>query len=241
MEVVIFCGGKGTRLWPHTENGNKHMIEIGGRPILWHLMKIYSSNGFKDFVLCLGKYGGDIWEYFSKKENIEENWKIKFVNTGDETPKAGRLAKVKKFVKGENFFVTYGDGVSDVNIKDLFNFHKKHGKIATLTAVRVPNQYGILDIDDKDEYYTINSFREKPRLDYWLNGGFFVFNKKIFDYLDKDKDLEREVLKKIAEEGELSAYKHNGFWKSMDTFKDVIQLNELWEDSAPWAIWEKSN
>lgn len=239
-QVVIFCGGRGTRLWPSTERGNKHMIEVGGKPILWHVMKIYSSQGFNDFILCLGLYGGTIWEYFSKSENVERDWKITFVNTGDETLRGGRLKRVRQFIMHDDFFVTYGDGVSDVDLKKLFEFHKQHRKTATLTAVKLHSQYGVLDIDHNSEHFRVVSFKEKPILDHWVNGGFFVFNKKIFDYLQESEDLENDILKKLAEDEQLAAYKHDGFWKSMDTFKDSIELNELWDSGAPWAIWKNS-
>ena len=240
-EVVIFCGGKGTRLWPYTESINKNMVDIGGRPMLWHVMKIYSSFGFKDFILCLGLHGGKVWEYFSKSENVEPDWKINFVNTGEETLIGGRLKRVKDFIKGEDFFATYGDGISDIDVRNLMEFHKKHGKIGTLTAVKPFSQFGILDIDHASENATVLSFKEKPVLDSWINGGFFVFNRKIFYYLEQSEDLENVVLKKLAEDRQLSAYKHEGFWKCMDTFKDANQLNELWDSGAPWAVWNKAS
>ena len=236
-EVIIFCGGKGTRLWPYTKNKNKNLIEIGGKPILWHVMKTFSSSGFIDFILCLGLHGDKIREYFSIPAN-RENWKIRFVDTGVETFVGGRLKQVIKLIKSDNFLATYGDGVSNVNIKKLMEFHTKHGKIATLTATKMISPYGILDI--AKDGFTIKNFQEKPILNKWINGGFFVFNKKILNYLEESEDLENVILKKLAENNQLIAYKHEDFWKSMDTFKDALILNEMWNSDAPWAIWKKS-
>ena len=224
MQVVIFCGGEGTRLRPYTEDLPKPMIPVGNRPILWHIMKIYSQHGHKDFILCLGYLGEKIREYFQNKKNIEKDWYITFVDTGLDSTKGDRLRKVKDFIKDDNFFVVYGDDLSDVNVNEVLDFHKKNNKIVTLTAINPIYQFGILELNDNE----IISFKEKPKLEHWINGGYFVFNKKIFDYLKDNWDLEKETFEKLVKEGQINAFKHNGFWMTMNTFKDVIELNELW-------------
>ena len=232
MKVVILCGGKGTRLKEYTEDIPKPLIEIGGKPILWHIMKIYSHYGFNDFVLCLGYKGKLIEEYF--KNNNHENWNIEFEDTGEKSNKGQRIKKIEHYIKDENFFVAYGDDVADVNIKEILDLHIKNNKIVTLTAVNPLSQFGIMEINSNNE---ITEFKEKPKLDHWINGGFFVFNKKIFDYLKDDYDLETKTFEELVKEKKIQAFKHNGFWKCMNTFKDTIELNELWEqDNAPWKV-----
>ena len=233
MQTVILCGGKGTRLRELTEELPKPLVEIGGKPILWHLMKIYSHYGFKEFILCLGYKGEMIKDYFSK--NNKENWKITFADTGEDSNKAERIKKIQKYIKEENFFVSYGDDVSDVNIKKVLDFHLKNEKIVTLTAVNLLSPFGVIELGNNNE---IIDFKEKPKLDYWMNGGYFVFNKKIFGYLKEGYDLDKDAFAELAKEKQIVAFKHDGFWKSMNTFKEVVELNELWESNkAPWKVW----
>ena len=232
MKTIILCGGKGTRLRELTEEIPKPLVEIGGKPILWHLMKIYSHYGVNDFILCLGYKGELIKENFSR--NNKENWKITFVDTGEDANKAERIKKVQKYIKDDNFFVAYGDDVCDVNVKKVLDLHLKKGKIVTLTAVNLLSPFGVMEVNDNDE---VTEFKEKPKLDYWMNGGYFVFNKKIFNYLKGGYDLEKEAFEELAKEKQIAAFKHHGFWKSMNTFKDVVELNELWEKGdAPWKV-----
>lgn len=257
MNVVILCGGLGTRLREETEYKPKPMVEIGSRPIIWHIMKIYSHYGFSDFVLCLGYKGEMIKEYFYhykmrnsdftvelKSGNIEihdlkekNDWKVTLVDTGKNTMTGARVKKIEKYIKDNMFLLTYGDGLADVNIKDTVKFHKKNGKIGTVTGVYPPSRYGELKTAGKK----VISFAEKP-LSYTraVNGGFFVFNREIFDYLSEKEDcvLEREPLEKLAKDGELDFFEHRGFWQCMDTYRDYQYLNELWEKrKAPWKVW----
>ncbi len=238
MKVVILCGGKGTRLSEKTEEIPKPLVEIGDRPILWHIMKIYSHYGFKEFVLLLGYKGEKIEEYFSKSRNIEKDWKIHFADTGLDANKAERINQVKDIVmedKDENFFLAYGDDVSDVDVKKILESHKKSRKIVTLTAVNLMSPYGILEVDENND---ITEFIEKPMLDHWINGGFFVINKKIFRHMKKGWEIENEVFEELVKEKGIAAFKHRGFWKSMNTLKDTIDLNELWKNNdAKWKVW----
>jgi glucose-1-phosphate cytidylyltransferase len=228
MQVVVLCGGKGTRLSEYTEEIPKPLIEIGDKPILWHLLQYYKSFGHKDFIFCLGYKGGKIKDYF--KDEKEAN--IEFIDTGIESNKAERILKIKDLIKEDDFFVAYGDDLSDVNINELEKFHKKKGKIATLTAVNLISPFGILEFDENNQ---VTAFKEKPKLDNFMNGGFYVFNKKIFDYIKPGYDLEREVFEDLAKVKEIAAYTHNGFWKSMNTLKDVIELNEMHnKGKTPW-------
>ena len=228
MQVVILCGGKGTRLLPKTQKVPKSLIPIGGKPILWYIMKTYSHHGHKDFILCLGYLGNKIREFFQNPENVEDDWNITFVDTGLENTKGERLRMAKDYIKNDTFMVSYGDDLSDVNINDLINFHKKNGKIATLTSINPVYQFGIIEMNGDSE---ITGFKEKPKLDYWVNGGYFVFNKKIFDYMKKDWDLEKETFESLVSNKQICAFKHNGFWKSMNTMKDAIELDEMWKKS----------
>ena len=258
IPVVILCGGKGTRLREETEFRPKPMIKIGNRPILWHIMKIYASQGFKNFILALGYKGEIIKNYFchyelmnndltielGKPEKMhihqrhEENgWKILLADTGDNTLKGGRLKRIEKYVKGDTFMMTYGDGLADINIQELLAFHKNHGKIATVTGVNPVSAFGKLKIDGN----SVCSFCEKPKENSnFVNGGFFVFNNGVFDYfsLDDNCDLEIGPLEKIANDNQLMVYKHKGFWACMDTLRDVEYLNKLWnENISEWKIW----
>jgi glucose-1-phosphate cytidylyltransferase len=259
MKVVILCGGLGTRLREETEFRPKPMVNIGDRPILWHIMKIYAHYGFKEFVLCLGYKGETIKEFFYNyeilnnditielgntkrieihSENTEKDWKITLADTGKKALKGARLKRIEKYIDNDIFMMTYGDGVSSLNINDLLAFHKKHGKLATVTGVVATSRYGEIKISgDRAE-----KFSEKPGeggSDY-INGGFFVFNRKIFEYLhDEDVcDFEYGTLEKIADDGELMVYKHDGFWSCMDTSRDMEHLNKLWnENKAYWKVW----
>jgi glucose-1-phosphate cytidylyltransferase len=258
MKVVILCGGLGTRLREETEFRPKPMVNIGSRPILWHIMKYYSQFGFQDFVLALGYKGEMIKNFFchyelmnsdvtielGQPENMcihhshdEAGWKITLVNTGEKSLKGARLKKVEKYIADETFMVTYGDGVADVDIKRLLAFHESHGKMATVTGINPASRFGELRIDGD----CVKAFAEKPRNgDGFVNGGFFVFNRSIFNYLTDDDfcDLEVGPFEQIAGEGHLKVYKHRGFWACMDTLRDMEYLNNIWDnDQAKWKIW----
>ena len=233
IPVVILCGGKGTRMG--SEDLPKPLFKVGGKPILWHIMKIYESFGFRNFILLLGYKKEKIIDYFKD----HKGWRIKFVDTGLNTNTGGRIKRSEKFIKSDLFFATYGDGLSDLNLHQLLGFHLKHKKIATLTSVRPHSPFGIISIDSHTGL--IKNFTEKPILDHWVNGGFFVFNRKIFKYIKANDVLEKEPLIKLSQENELLAYKHKGFWKCMDTYKDNLVLKQLWNSGrAPWAFWYKS-
>lgn len=256
MKVVILAGGLGTRMAEETEYRPKPMVEIGSRPILWHIMKIYSAHGLNDFIICLGYKGYMIKEYFAHyflhmsdvtfdmennsmeiHEKKAEPWRVTLVDTGFETQTGGRLKRVRKYLDhNDDFCFTYGDGVSDVNIRDLISFHQKEGTLATLTAVSPPGRFGALDLEKS----RIVSFREKPLGDGGkISGGFFVLSPRVIDYLAGDHTVwERDPLEKLAQEGEVAAYVHDGFWQCMDTLRDKIRLEELWTDGkAPWKVW----
>lgn len=258
MKVVIFAGGLGTRLSEETSIKPKPMIEIGGKPILWHIMKIYSSYGYNDFVICLGYKGHLIKEYFinyflynsdltvevgNNQVNVHytntESFKVTLIDTGLDTNTAGRLKRVKDYVGNDTFMLTYGDGVADVNIDFLLNFHKKHGKLATLTSVQMPGRFGNLETEKDGK---VTHFQEKPEGDgFWINGGFFVLEPGIFKYLENDMDTiqwEKKPLVEIANDAELMTYRHHGFWKCMDAMRDKIELEDLWQSNqAKWKIW----
>lgn len=232
LKTVVLCGGKGSRMDNLTETIPKPLALVGEKPVLWHIMKIYSSSGFNEFVLCLGYKGEKIREYF--ENNNHENWKIEFVETGLEASKSQRLAKVKGMV-GKSFFLAYGDDLADIDVKKLLKFHQDSQKIATVSAVRLESPFGIMDIS---EIGLVESFQEKPILEHWINGGFMVFSDKIFDYLDFG-ELEQEVFKKLVKEKQLNAFRHFGKWKSMNTVKDNMELNELWKNKkAFWKAWK---
>ena len=258
MKVVILAGGLGTRLMEETEARPKPMVEIGGKPILWHIMKIYEAHGFNDFVICLGYKAQLIKEYFLnyylynsdvtielEKNKVDvhfsntESFKVTLVDTGLHTNTAGRIKRIEKYVKGETFMLTYGDGVSDVNIKELIAFHEQHGRIATLTSIQTPGRFGNIEMDERGY---VDHFVEKPQGDgMWINGGFFVLEPPIFNYLDGNMDevqWEKKPLSEIARDKQLSAYKHYGFWKPMDAMRDRIELENLWNTgNAKWKIW----
>lgn len=259
MKVVILAGGYGTRISEESHLKPKPMIEIGQRPILWHIMKIYSSYGFNDFVICLGYKGYYIKEYFAHyflhesdvtfdfrndNENITHNhsaepWRVTLVNTGIDTMTGGRVKRIQPYIGHEPFMLTYGDGVSDVNINELVDFHKLSGRMATVTSIQPDGRFGALDISDSNE---VRGFQEKPRGDgSWINAGFFVCQPEVFDYINNDSTIfEKEPLENLAKDGELSAYKHNGFWQPMDTLRDKNHLEDLWaKNKAPWKTWGK--
>lgn len=259
MKVVILCGGKGTRLREKTELIPKPMVAIGGRPILWHIMKIYAAYGFNDFVLALGYKGEVIKHYFLNYQTMNSdftlvlgkhrdiqywgeedvlNWKISFVNTGQDAMTGARVARVAKYVEGDSFLLTYGDGLADINIRDVVDFHKAHGRVGTVTGVHAPSRFGKLMIDG--ESGRVEKFTEKPLesgMSDYINGGFCVFSREFFDYVNSDDAciLEREPLENLARDGELAAYQHNGYWQCMDTYRDWLMLEELWQlGQAPW-------
>ncbi|MBI4125649.1 MAG: NTP transferase domain-containing protein [Deltaproteobacteria bacterium] len=233
MKTVILCGGEGTRLNELTESIPKPLVEIGGKPILWHVMKIYARHGFNRFVLCLGYKGNLIEDYFGK--NREPGWEIVFADTGLKTNTGGRIKKIEKHIDDDLFFATYGDGLADIDLKKLLDYHKQKGMTTTVTCVNPVSQFGVIDTDEND---LIVRFREKPRVHQWINGGFFVFNKAIFNVLTEEDVLERRPFELLAEKKEIAAYKFKGFWDCMDTFKDMQLLNNLWnENKAPWKVW----
>lgn len=258
MKAIILAGGLGTRLSEETSLRPKPMIEIGGKPILWHIMKSYSHHGINEFIICCGYKGYVIKEYFAnyflhtsdvtfdmQRNEMEvharnaEPWKVTLVDTGAETLTGGRLKRVQDYVKNEEAFCfTYGDGVSNVNIGELIKFHKSHGKLATLTATQPPGRFGAIDFSGSQ----INSFQEKPQGDgAWINGGFFVLSPQVIDYIKDDTTTwEKEPMERLASDGQLQSFFHNGFWQPMDTLRDKIHLEDLWQAGvAPWKTWEK--
>ncbi len=262
MKTVILCGGRGTRLGEHGAQVPKALIEIGGRPLLWHLLKLYAAHGLNDFVLCLGYLGDSIKRYFVERhwldhdftlelgatgeaqlvknerghERSQDDWRIAFVDTGQDTNTGGRIKRIQNYIgDDETFCVTYGDGLASVDLPALLAFHRAHGKLATLTAVHPRSSFGILKLGEQN---AVTEFEEKPVLREWINGGFFVFKRGIFDYLDDDSVLEREPLERLARAGELIAYPHTGFWKCLDTYKDNVEFNQLWDEGqAEWKVW----
>ena len=256
MKVVILAGGLGTRLSEETTIKPKPMVEIGGKPILWHIMKIYSHYGFNEFIICLGYKGYLIKEYFANyfihqsnvtidlsKNKIEvhsnnaEPWKVTLVDTGDNTMTGGRLLRIKEYTKNETFMMTYGDGVADINVNEIIKFHTSKNKIATVTAVQPIGRFGLLDID---QYNNVNAFIEKPAGDgSWVNAGFFILEPKVFDYIESDSTFfEKEALEGLANDQQLAAFHHHGFWMPMDKLSDKNELENLWiTDKAPWKIW----
>ncbi|MEA2491613.1 MAG: glucose-phosphate cytidylyltransferase [Acidobacteriota bacterium] len=255
MKVVILAGGLGTRLSEETIIRPKPMVELGGKPVLWHIMKIYSHYGLNDFVICLGYKGYFVKEYFANyflhssdvtfdlrknemkvHQNLSEPWTVTLVETGEATQTGGRLARVREHVGDETFCFTYGDGLSDVNVTELIAFHREQQTRATLTAVQPPGRFGVIDFREEK----ISSFQEKPPGDgSWINGGFFVLEPSVFDYIaGDDTPWEREPLEQLARDGQLSAFKHSGFWHPMDTLRDKTYLESLWAaGNAPWRVW----
>jgi glucose-1-phosphate cytidylyltransferase len=256
MQVVILCGGKGTRMREETEFKPKPLVEIGGRPILWHIMKIYSYYGLKEFILCLGYKGSLIKEYFLNLELFANDftidytpeghvidvhndditdWKVTLADTGVDTETGGRVKKIQKYINGDTFLLTYGDAVADVNIEQLIAFHHEKGCAVTLTGIKPPSRFGILDVGNNG---IASTFREKPVLDGRINGGFFVCDTKVFDVLDDNCVFEQAPLVGLASRGELGVYQHDGFWQCMDTYKEVESFNKNWDrNHRPWVIW----
>jgi glucose-1-phosphate cytidylyltransferase len=259
MKVVILCGGLGTRLKEETEFKPKPMVTIGDHPIIWHIMKIYATQGYQDFVLCLGYRGNLIKDYFyhyeimandfqvtlGRKDALEifqnhpeRGWRVLLANTGEKTLKGSRLKRIERYIDSDNFMVTYGDGLADIDLSRLAAFHLSHGKIATLTGVNPISRFGELEIDGQ----RVTNFSEKPQTGEGLiNGGFFVFHRRIFDYLEEreDCDFEYGALEQVAKAGELMVYRHEGFWACMDNQRDMDYLNRLWtEGQAGWKVWE---
>ena len=255
MKAVILAGGLGTRISEESHLRPKPMIEIGGKPIIWHIMKTYAHYGVNEFIICLGYKGYMIKEYFANyflhqsdvtidlagnKLSIHgssaEDWKVTLVDTGYETQTGGRIRRIRKYLDEENFCLTYGDGVSDININELIEFHKKNDNLATLTAVQPPGRYGAIRLEGE----VVSSFKEKPIGDgNWINGGYFVLSTKAIDYIKDDSVVwESEPLESLASDNKLLAYKHSGFWYAMDTLRDKVHLCELWDQNkAPWCIW----
>ncbi len=254
MKTIILCGGRGTRMKEETEFKPKPMVEIGGRPMLWHIMKIYSHYGFSRFVLALGYKGNMVKEYFLNhrafsndftlhhaRNEIDfhntgnfDDFKITFADTGLETITGERLLQTKKYITEDEFMVTYGDAVGDIDIQDLVRFHRNQGTLATLTAVHPYSKYGIITIDRSSRRAT--GFQQKPMVNDYVNGGFMVFSKKAFDYFDAGPM--ENAFPRLIQDNELSVYEHTGFWKSMDTYTEMEDLNRLWGEGRPWAVWE---
>ena len=232
--VAILCGGRGTRLQEHSESIPKPLIEVGGRPILWHVMQIYASQGFRRFLLCLG-YRGELIERFVAAEDWPSGLAVECLDTGLDTPTGGRLNRLRDRIGEATFCATYADGVADIDLGALTSGHLAHRSVATMTVVRPELQFGVTELDGDGR---VIGFREKPRLDQWINGGFFCFDRAVFRYLSDSSVLEREPLERLAREGQLRAYRHTGFWECMDTYKDAVTLNDLWaRQAAPWRIW----
>jgi glucose-1-phosphate cytidylyltransferase len=256
MKVVILAGGLGTRISEETDIRPKPMVEIGGKPIIWHIMKIYAAQGFNEFVVCLGYKGYIIKEYFANlflhqsdvtidleqnkiivHNREHDNWKVTLVDTGKDTMTGGRIKRIQSYVGDETFMLTYGDGLSNVNISELLKFHKSHQRMCTVTSVKPEGRFGVLKIGEEG---IITQFNEKSSDDVaWINGGYFVCNPGVFNLLDGDNCIwERDPLEKLSLSGELRGFRHNGFWKPMDSLKDKNDLNELWNlGNAPWKIW----
>jgi glucose-1-phosphate cytidylyltransferase len=232
--VVILCGGRGTRLREQTETIPKPLVEIGGRPILWHVIRIYAEQGFERFVLCTG-HRGELIEHFVRHDGLPAGLEIHCVDTGEDTPTGGRIARVADRLGGERFCATYADGVADIDLAALLGFHAEHGALATMTVVQPELQFGVAELNGDGQ---VRGFTEKPRYDGWINGGFFCFEPGALDYIAPDSVLERAPLERLAADGELRAFRHLGFWDCMDTYKDAVLLNDLWaENRAPWRVW----
>ncbi len=259
--VVILCGGQGTRLKEETEFRPKPMVEVGGRPLLWHIMKLHAFQGFSDFVLALGFKGHVIRDFFlnyrrqtsdltidygsgDQQDRISlhsssdiEGWQVTLADTGEITNTGGRINRLRPYLEDGTFLMTYGDGVADIDIQALLAHHRRSGRLATVTGLRPQSRFGVLEQDDNGAAVR---FREKPLLDSWISGGFFVLEPGVFDYLDDDCVFEQEPLRRLAEDGELAVYNHSGFWKSIDTYREYLEINRMWDGGdRPWALWER--
>lgn len=256
MKTVILCGGQGTRMREETEYRPKPLVEVGDKPMIWHIMKLYSYYGYRDFILCIGYKGQMIKAYFMEMywrnndftlstsdacrvtyhTRDNENWNVTIIDTGSDTLTGGRIRRIKDYVDDEEFMLTYGDGLSNVNIHKLLTFHKAKGRLATLTGVHPTSPFGVMDVQDE----IVTSFREKPVLEDMVNGGYMVLNRKVFDYIpEEDCSFEQEPLKKLAKDRELAVYRHNGFWTAIDTYKDVERVNQLWKSGkSPWKLFD---
>jgi glucose-1-phosphate cytidylyltransferase len=259
IPVVILCGGQGTRMRGQTLT-KKELVTIGGRPIIWHVMRIFSAYGFSRFVLTLGYHADQMRRYFLDYEAMDRDftillgnhkdrsslqyrsdidhpfWEVSLVDTGLHTEKAGRISKVAEYLNAERFFVAYGDDVSDVDLSELHSFHRQHGKLATLTAVRIRLPFGVVEADDSGQ---VHGFVERPLLSHWINGGFMIFENPVLEMMNngENTNLEKEILPQLAQSDQLMIYRHSGFWQSMNTMKDNIILEELWQNGAPWKVW----
>ena len=258
MKAVLLAGGLGTRMREETEYRPKPMVEVGGRPVLWHIMKLLGVQGLKDFIICTGYKSEQIKEYFldyrARNQDFtvvlggevpidyhgahgEDDWRVTVADTGMNTMTGGRVKRVQRYVGEETFLCTYGDGIADIDLDALLAFHRSHGKLATVTSVHPVSRFGVLEIDDDG---LVRRFKEKPETEGWINIGYFVFEPRVFDYIADSEDtvLEQEPLRRLAEDGELAAYRHQGFWQPMDTYREALMLNELWESGqAPWRNW----
>ena len=257
MKTIILCGGQGTRMREETEYRPKPLVEVGGHPILWHIMKTYAHYGFADFICCLGYRGAMIKDYFLSYEAMnsdftmslgarqsveyhdghnEQEFRVTLAETGLDTMTGGRIKRVERYIQDDCFMLTYGDGVADVDIGALVDFHRAHGRLASVTVTRPISRFGLLELDDSQ---AVSNFAEKPRVDGWASSGFFVLDRRVIDYLDGDECVfEREPMERLAREGQLMAFRHDGFFYAMDTYREYLHLNELWSSgAAPWKVW----
>lgn len=256
VKAVLLAGGLGTRMREETEFRPKPMVEVGGRPVLWHIMKLLGQQGLHDFVVCTGYKSDVIKNYFLNYESYnrdftvtlgdraaivhhgshdEDEWTVTVADTGATTMTGGRINRVRRHVEGQTFLATYGDGIADINLAELLDFHRSHGRIATMSTAQPTSRFGVVDVDDDG---MVHSFREKPQSDGWVNIGYFIFEPAIFDYLDDDVVLEQGPLNKLAHDGQIAAYRHSGFWQPMDTYRESQLLNEMWDSgAAPWRTW----
>ncbi len=232
-DVMILCGGRGTRLQEHTQTLPKPLVEIGGRPIVWHVIRIYAAQGFRRFLLLTGHKSESV-EQFASAEEWPDGVEVQCVFTGEETPTGGRILRARGRVSEGTFCVTYADGVADIDLQAEMGHHEGHGGLATMAVVRPELQFGVTEIGGDDR---VVGFREKPRSDHWINGGFFFLEPGAFDYLDDSSVLEREPLEGLAADSQLHVWRHTGFWECMDTYKDAVTLNDLWAGRAPWKVW----
>lgn len=232
-DVLILCGGRGTRLQEHTASIPKPLVEIGGKPIVWHVVRIYAAQGFRRFILLTG-YKSELMTRFAAAGPWPNGITVETLFTGEDTPTGGRVQRAAQRLSGGTFCVTYADGVADIVLPEELDFHRGHGGLATMAVVQPELQFGVTELGADG---AVTGFREKPRSDHWINGGFFVFEPEVVDYLKPDSVLEREPLERLAGDGNLRAYRHAGFWECMDTYKDAVTLNDLWANGAPWKLW----